>query len=276
MITGVWTAFPQCYDRDDRVLGQVITHLFEQGVSGLFLLGTTGQGPDYTVWERKNLTDRLLSLMSEPQQAIVAISANAASDVRELLEHAWQHEVRGIALTPPYYGTFAPEELVHWAATVFQNLPKSGEIYLYNMPLASPTRWSIPVVSAIDEMIGVDGIKDSSGDVAQLREYMRWSQHKNASVLVGNERLTLYHYLSGGHGVVSGLSAACPELVVKLVKQCEMGQWSEARNTQAEVNRRLDEVQGSTLRASVRALVELMEKNGILLLSSNSGFKGVR
>jgi dihydrodipicolinate synthase/N-acetylneuraminate lyase len=263
VITGVWTAFPQCYDRDDRALGKAIGHLFDQGVSGLFLLGTTGQGPDFTISERKSLTDRLLNLMPDPRHAVVAISANAASDVRELLQHAWQRGVRGVALTPPYYGLFAPEELVEWTATVFRNIPKTGEVYLYNMPLASPTRWSTPVITAIDEMIGIDGIKDSSSDVAQLRQYMRWSQGKNVSVLVGNERLTLYHYLNGGHGVVSGLSAAWPTLVVTLTKQCEMTQWSEARTTQAEVNRWLDEAQGSTLRASVRILVEFMERNGL-------------
>ena len=265
MINGVWTAFPQCYDRDERALGHAITYLFHENITGLFLLGTTGQGPDFTVAERKRLAERLLRLTQSPERVIIAISANAAGHVRELLEHAWEHGVKGVALTPPYYGRFGPDELIQWVADVFRDPPppRGGEVYLYNVPLASPTLWSLPVVSAIDKMIGVDGIKDSSGDVSQLLTYVQWSRGRDTSILVGNERLTMYHYLNGGHGVVSGLSAAAPELMVRLVRQCADAQWLQARDTQVEVNQLLDTIQGPTLRASVRNLVKLMDTNGV-------------
>lgn len=265
MLEGLWTALPRWVDEeDDRRLGRALERIMAQGVDGFFVLGTTGLGADLTVSARQHMLEKLVSLSADAQRIVVAVSANASGDVRELVIHAFAQGVRGIALTLPFYGRFDPPEIERWAQQLFQNVKKEGDVYLYNIPSVVPTSWLTPVVESVDQLIGVDGIKDSSGNVGQLWEYLQWAEDHHASVLVGDERLTIYSCFMGAHGVVSGLSAAYPKLMVDLLTACHNSDWIEARRLQNLVNLRLKDVASNTPREGVAKLVQVMINTGIL------------
>lgn len=264
MITGLWTALPPLDRTQDQELGGALEYLLAHGVDGFFALGTTGRGADLTLIERQRFLERLIGLVGMPQKIVIAISANPPGDVRALMEHAFSLGVEGVAMTPPFYGAFDQNELIEWVHGVFDGIRKERSVYLYNMPAVGHTVWELDMVSLVDEMIGIDGIKDSSGDIGQVLQYLAWASGHNASVLVGNERLTTYHYLAGGHGVVSGLSAMYPRMMADLIGYCTRREWDQACSAQEQVNRQLENLVGRSLRAGAAALVQGMRVQGIL------------
>ncbi len=263
VISGVWAALPNIYGWSDVKVGHTLEHLMGRGIDGLFVLGTTGQGADFSVGERQMLLERLCHLGPDPKRVVVAVSANAATDVRELMQHAANAGVRGMAMTPPFYGRFGEEEIERWVKTIFAGQTKSGEMYLYNMPAVGHAVWSLPLVRAVDSLVGVDGIKDSSGETEWLLRYLDWVEGRDASVLVGDERLTTYSALAGGHGAVSGLSTAYPELMVDLVAACRQKDWESAMGLQRRVNHYLEAFRGLTPHGAGQALIAAMVQNGI-------------
>ena len=265
MIRGLWTALPPLYGSTDSVLGHALEYLLHNGVDGFFVMGTTGQGADRSLGERQQFLERLVGLTGVPKQMVVAISANPARDVRDLMAHAFSLGVQGVAMTPPFYGAWSQAELAEWLHGVFDGMHKEGGVYLYNMPAIGHTVWSTDNLSLVDEIVGgIDGIKDSSGDVNQLLQYVAWAKGHGASVMVGNEGLTTFHYLSGGHGVVSGLSAVYPRVMADLIQYCFYRQWDQAVILQRDVNRLLQGLTRNSLRAGSRALVDAMQAEGIL------------
>lgn len=263
MVSGLWTALPNIYGWTDKAIAGSLEAILTSGVDGLFVLGTTGQGTDFTVKERQNILGKLRALVGDPQRLIVAVSANSADDVREMVQHAYSVGVRGVAITPPFYGRFGDGEIERWVGRIFTDGPKKAEVYLYNMPSIGHSVWSPLLASAIDQLVGVDGIKDSSGEIDQLLGYINWVEGKHASVMVGDERLATYSFLMGGHGVVSGLSAAYPNLMVDLVGSCIQRDWEKARLLQHQVNQQLRKLDGLTPHAAVKALVDAMVENGV-------------
>lgn len=263
MLTGLWTALPPVYDRTDQEIVHAVNRLFTEGVDGLFILGTTGQGADLSVSKRHQILERMVGLTEAPHRIVVAISATPASDVRALMDHACALGIQGVALTPPFYGAFNQDEIQQWAREVFGQVAKTSDVYLYNMPTIGHTVWSVDLVSIVNDIIGVDGVKDSSGDPNQLMDYLGWAANRNASVLVGDERLTTYSYLAGSHGVVSGLSAVHPRLMAELINSCRCQRWDSAIALQKQVNMELRTLSRGSARSSARELVQQMEQTGM-------------
>lgn len=265
MISGIWAALPNVFGRfSQRAVGKALERLLNEGIDGFLLSGTTGHGVDYTVGEREDILRQVLGLVSDPGQLIVAVSANAATDVRHLMAHAFDLGVRGIALTPPFYGDYSDAEVGDWSERVFHGMSKTGQIYLYNIPSATHTRWLPAHLTALDEMIGIDGIKDSSGTIDQLQAFVAWARPRDAGVLVGNERLATYGYLVGAHGLVSGLSCALPGLVVSLARAATASDWERAKGFQAEVDAKLGGLKTKTPHEASATLIAWMEENRIL------------
>jgi dihydrodipicolinate synthase/N-acetylneuraminate lyase len=265
MITGVWTALPNLFNvlTNEQLVG-VLDSLFNEGIDGLFLLGTTGQGTDYSLSQRMEILESVLQHVPDAKRVVVAASANAAQDARNLITHAMDHGVRGVALTPPYYSSFSEQEIQSWAAEVFSGIDKKAGIYLYNIPGATRSTWSLDSVTFVHDLIGVDGIKDSSGEPKQLLDYIAWSKSHHATVLAGDEHLTVYNYLMGGHGIVSGLSSAYPKLLVDLAAQSSKRAWEQTVPLQNDVYQHLALLRGQSPRETVQTLIRWMRENKIL------------
>ena len=267
MINGIWSALPNTsmWARNSQVLERTLTNLFESNIDGLFILGTTGQGADEALSVRMKVSEQIVEAAGNGSRVITAVSANAAQDVRELIGHAQALGVRGVAFTPPFYGSHNDQELRLWLEKVLTGQNSSCEYYLYNIPSVTFNRWSVPLVEFANKLTPIAGIKDSSGSPQQLCDFSEWTSQHGASLMVGDERLGLYHLMMGGAGIVSGLSAAYPKLLSQLHAAAVQRDWNTCISLQMEINRRLNDLSlsASSARDSVRVLVEWMNQNGI-------------
>jgi dihydrodipicolinate synthase/N-acetylneuraminate lyase len=267
MIQGIWTALPDlwCQDQADR-LERIVNSLLTRGISGLLALGTTGLGAELSLQNRMSVLERLARMVGDKQRLIAAISANPASDVRLLLEHANSLGIKGVAITPPFYGNWTNAELLDWVEAALGGTRHSLEIYLYHIPAAVRNGWDPELLTQVDQSIGIEGMKDSSGDVARFAAYLAWGQKRGRpfSLLVGNERLTSYCLMLGGQGVVSGLSNAYPDLMVKAYTACQQKDWDAVTTLQAEINAKLERLSSASQRQVPKVLLELARENGVL------------
>jgi len=95
-------------------------HLLRQGVTGVFVCGTTGEGLSMSVEERKQVAGRWADVRrGTPLGLWVHVGANALPDVVELARDAKRIGADAVALMPPCFFRPADEEqLVAWCASV--------------------------------------------------------------------------------------------------------------------------------------------------------------
>ncbi|MBE3559788.1 MAG: dihydrodipicolinate synthase family protein [Ktedonobacteraceae bacterium] len=252
MIEGVWAALPDLWNRAEAdLLERAVERLLARGVDGFFAPGTTGLGAELSVRRRMQVLERLVRAINaagerQQQKMVAAISANAAEDVHTLLEHAGSLGVKGVALTPPSYGMWTHADLLAWLDAALdgrQDGKQSNlEIYLYHIPAAVRTGWDPDLLTTIDQRFNIEGIKDSSGDVARLAAYLAWGRRRGRpfSLMVGNERLTSYGLMLGASGVVSAFACAYPDLMIKICTACRQKDWDAVAALQNEINAKLD------------------------------------
>lgn len=105
-------------------------------------------------------------------------------------------------------------------------------VILYNIP----QRTRVPITpELIEALLGYPhliGIKDSSGDLAQMEQYLRYMPQLR--VWVGEEKFLLKCLQGGGAGTISGLANVRPQPLVQIVARFDAGEVCEG--TQAQVD----------------------------------------
>jgi dihydrodipicolinate synthase/N-acetylneuraminate lyase len=204
----------------------------EAGVQGLFVLGSTGQGPAMSMEERKQTTAIALRQAQKRVPVVIHIGTADAWSTAELGEHAAVHGADAIAIVPPYYYSDHSEFeiLAHYEA-VSKAVPLP--IYIYENPKYSGI--SIPPGLALrmkEKVPALKGIKVAYGQGALL-EYVRLLP--DVSVFTGNADLFgLVPF--GVAGMINPPTSFVPELCVALFRALDSKDYPTAVEAQKKVD----------------------------------------
>ena len=189
------------------------------GCDGVTLFGTTGEGPAFTVAERKALLEVMLGNGIRANQLIITITALALGDAIELGRHAARLGVRRQMLMPPfYYNQPRDAGIVEAVSQVVRGIGDDGlKLLLYHFPAMSTFGFSQP---AIAELVRrhpgqVVGVKDSSGDLAHSLALVQ--AFPTLSILVGAEPDIAPVMMAGGSGSINGLANLAPGLMRRVI-----------------------------------------------------------
>jgi len=215
-------------------LNRLIDHVIRGGVHGLFLLGTTGEGPSLSYRLRRELITHTIRQADGRVPVLVSISDTAFVESVELARFAAQGGADAVIVVPPFYLPEGQPELREYLEHLLPELPLP--LYLYNMPPLTKVAFDYETVCWAMRQPRILGIKDSSANMvyfsqllAILRERPEWT------VLMGPEELLAPSVLMGGHGGVNGGANIYPRLYVQLYESARAGDLEKARDLQGRV-----------------------------------------
>jgi 4-hydroxy-tetrahydrodipicolinate synthase len=215
---------------------RLVERILVGGVNGIFLLGTTGEGPSLSYRLRRELVDRVCRQVRHRVPILVGITDTAFVESIALARHAADAGADAVVVAPPYYMPEGQPELMEWLQHLVPELPLP--LFLYNMPPLTKVAFEFETVRrALDEP-RIVGLKDSSGDLAYFTQIAALLKLRpDWSLLVGPEELLLESMSAGGHGGVSGGANIFPKLYVRLVEAARAGDAARAGELQAQVRR---------------------------------------
>jgi 4-hydroxy-tetrahydrodipicolinate synthase len=215
----VHVALTTPFDADgDPHAGALQAHvelLIEDGVDGLVVAGTTGEGP----------------LLEENEiEAVVTAAVQAAGDRLEVVAHVGRPSTPAsvrlaaaaaqagadalIAVTPYYFGLGDDQVLRHYQTLLgaVDGLP----VLAYTFPDRTGNELSPEVLDRLAGE-GLAGLKDSTKSAERHREYLEVGRrHPDLRVFVGSESLTLQSLRGGGAGAISALANARADVLLRL------------------------------------------------------------
>lgn len=211
---------------DAEGLERLVEHVVAGGVSGVFILGTTGEGPSLGYALRRELVRSACRAVSGRVPVLVGITDTAYVESVRMAQHAAEVGAAALVLATPYYFPAGQSELVEYLGHLVPELPLP--LLLYNMPSMTKTRFAPETVRRVMDLEGVVGIKDSSGDLAYLETMCRLASARDDwSVFIGPEEKLAEAVALGAHGGVCGGANLCPRLFVELHEAAVAG--DEAR-----------------------------------------------
>jgi 4-hydroxy-tetrahydrodipicolinate synthase len=196
---------------------RLIEHILSGGVHGLFILGTTGEGPSLSYQLREQLIELTCKQVAGRVPVLVGITDTAISESVRIAKKAADAGAKALVMAhPPYFPAAGPETL-SYIKHLAPQLPLP--MFLYNMPSHTKLVFDPKTVRAAADIDGVIGLKDSSANMFYFHQLQMVCKDKpDFSLLVGPEELTGEAVLLGGHGGVNGGSNMKPQLYVDLYK----------------------------------------------------------
>jgi len=220
---------------DEAGLERLVEHVLAGGVHGLFVLGTTGEGPALPMQVRRAVVAAVLRQVGSRVPVLVGISDTVLADSLALARCAADAGAAAVVAAPPYYFPTGQEPLERWCRTLVAGLPLP--LLLYNMPEMVKTILEADTVRRLADLGGIVGIKDSGGDLGTFAAYadIVRDARPDWSLLIGPEQMLPQAHARGGHGGVCGGANVAPRLFVDLQAALERGDEAAAAGFQRQV-----------------------------------------
>jgi len=222
-LRGIWPALLTPLTADLRVESRLFAaharELLDRGCAGVTPFGTTGEGPSFSVAERKAGVEALAREIP-PARILVSTSCASLEDVVELTRHAVSLGAWGSLLMPPFFQKQVSEQgVIDAYAYVIDRVP-GIRLVLYHLPQLSGVPLTHGVIAALlDRYPGVIvALKDSGCDLATSLRFADAFLGR-IGVHVGNEADLTALGRRGSAGAVSGLANFLPGLVRRLVER---------------------------------------------------------
>lgn len=228
--TGIWPALltPLHADLsiDHNRLAAHCKKLLASGCEGVTPFGTTGEGPSFSMAERKHTLEQLIKNGVPAAQITVSTSCTALPETLALTRHAVTSGVHGCLMLPPFFIKRVTDEgIIDSYRYVIDGMADAGlldrlRLYLYHIPQVSGVGLSHHVIALLKKMYPetILGIKDSQCDTAHSIA-LADAFMKELTVYVGYEPDLPELSRRGSTGAISGLANFMPRLVGRLVMQ---------------------------------------------------------
>lgn len=225
---------------DLDLLGQIGEWVGTKGVHAFMALGTTGEGPILSAEDRKHIVETLAGIPGTP--TIAQVGHPSLKTAIDLAEHAISHGAVACSALPMFY--YTPDDAAietYYKAIAAAIAPRP--FYLYTLPALTHVDLSPNLVRKLaNEIDNLAGIKDSSGNVTLLAQYVEVFRNRG-KVFCGNDRLLLHSLRVGARGYVTSGSGVVPEPYSALWQAAEAGRWDEAVKAQADIDRLVETFQ---------------------------------
>jgi 4-hydroxy-tetrahydrodipicolinate synthase len=230
-LTGCGTALVTPFRRDGGVdeaaLHSLVNWQVESGIDFLVPCGTTGEASTLTEQEWLRVIEIVVAAAAGRVPIFAGCTHNATHEaVVRARKLSQVHGLAGILTANPYYNRPGQDgQFQHFKAIAeATQLP----LLLYNIPSRTGANLEPATVLRLAGLKNVIGIKESSGNIAQITELLTTAP-TNFKVFAGDDGLVLPVLALGGAGLVSVASNVIPGQMARMVRAALESDWTEAR-----------------------------------------------
>ncbi len=212
-------------------LERLIEHTLAGGVHGLFILGTSGEGPGLSYRLRREVIQHVCKQVRGRVPVLVGITDTAFAESIAIARYAADAGAQSVVSAGPYYLPVAQPELLDYVSRLTQEQPLP--LFIYNMPQLTKVHFEPETLRQLAHLEKIVGLKDSSADLAYFDKLVALKkQRPDWSVLVGPEHLLMETMRRGGDGGVNGGANFYPSLFVELFEAVKSGDSLRAADLQ--------------------------------------------
>jgi 4-hydroxy-tetrahydrodipicolinate synthase len=200
---------------DVEAVDRVVEHLIQGGVSGLFVLGTTGEGPSLTYQMRYEMVERTCEHVKGRVPVLVGVTDTSLAESIALAEHAAACGAAAIVAAAPFYFDVSQSALEAWFRELADRSPLP--VMLYNMPSCVGVTLDLEIVDALSHHPNVAGIKDSGGEWTYFQALCdKHRDRQDFVIFMGPEELLAEAVAAGANGGVCGGANLLPQVYSRL------------------------------------------------------------
>ncbi|MET3175109.1 UNVERIFIED_ORG: 4-hydroxy-tetrahydrodipicolinate synthase [Arthrobacter sp. UYCu721] len=212
---------------DVQSLENVTKHLLDGGVSGLFVLGSSGEVTHMTNTERDLVVQTVAGVNAGQVPVIVGAVEQTTNRVIEEARRVIALGADSIVATSLYYAISNAQE----NGTHFRSIAAAVDVpvFAYDVPVRTHFKLPTDLLVELGREGVIAGVKDSSGDDVSFRQLLLAAKDiPNFDIFTGHEVVVDGALLGGAQGVVPGLGNVDPAGYRRLFDAAQAGDWAQA------------------------------------------------
>jgi 4-hydroxy-tetrahydrodipicolinate synthase len=240
---------------DYEALGRFLEFQIENGINAIVVMGTTGENATIEYADQKEIIRFTVEKVAKRVPVIAGTGTNNTAHVLHNTKNACEVGADAILVVTPYYNKATQNGLYEHFKTVAD--ASTVPVILYNVPGRTGCNLLPKTVARLAEHPNIVGIKEATGNMAQMVEIMHLCGDK-IDVYSGEDALTVSMMAMGGAGTISVLSNVAPKEAVAMTDACLAGDYAAAAKMQCDllplINALFSEVNPIPAKAGVSAL----------------------
>jgi 4-hydroxy-tetrahydrodipicolinate synthase len=242
---GVYAALVTPIDEFGRpdlaAFDRVIEFIVEREVDGVVIGGGTAEYPHFDVNDRAALAAQAVRRIAGRRPVAVCVGTSSVHTTLTLTRSAAESGCDALVLPMPSFFQYSQDDLVAYCETVCASVPMP--FLLYNLPSFTNNAVEVPTaIRLLNEVPNLIGMKDSSGNVADLKPLGEARKRSDFSLFVGDDSVLLGALQAGWDGVVSGIACFVPELIGAVYRSYRSGDEALASSYQAMLDALIEQV----------------------------------
>ena len=214
-----------------EALDQGINRAIDAGVTGLLLLGATGEALALSPDERREQVAHAISTIAGRANVVVGCMGYTPEETLEQVKTAAELGAQAAMITPPFYGGLEPEAATEALRQVMVQSPLP--ILVYNNPHSTGVDLSPEHLASLVDTGTFWAVKETSGEALRVRELRAAldAAGENGSqieVFVGADGIALEGFTQGATGWVAASAWLLPNECQKLWQAVEAKDWAQA------------------------------------------------
>lgn len=229
MFKGTATALITPFRKDGKIDEQGLRDLVDfqesMGIDAIVPCGSTGESATLDHAEHVRAIEVVID-QAKKAKIIAGAGSNSTQEAIDLSVKSADMGADYILSISPYYNKPTQEGIYQHFKRVSEacDLP----IIVYNVPGRTGSNMEAGTTLRLAELPGISGIKEASGDMAQVMRIMA-ERPKDFSMISGDDALTFPLMALGGEGVISVTSNCAPKQMMEMVNSALAGDFVKAR-----------------------------------------------
>ncbi len=229
MFKGTATALITPFRKDGKIDEQGLRDLVDfqesMGIDAIVPCGSTGESATLDHAEHVRAIEVVID-QAKKAKIIAGAGSNSTQEAIDLSVKSADMGADYILSISPYYNKPTQEGIYQHFKRVSDacDLP----IIVYNVPGRTGSNMEASTTLRLAELPGISGIKEASGDMAQVMRIMA-ERPKDFAMISGDDALTFPLMALGGEGVISVTSNCAPKHMMEMVNSALAGDFAKAR-----------------------------------------------
>ncbi|MDP4820382.1 MAG: dihydrodipicolinate synthase family protein, partial [Saprospiraceae bacterium] len=203
LIAATFSPFSPTGELHTDIIPEYARMLRINGIKGVFINGTTGEGASLMFDEKKALIAAWAPYQAPDFKVMAMVSGTSQQEGIALAAYAREHQLYGIAVNAPYYiKTGSVEALVDFIRPIAAAAPELA-FYFYHIPILTGVNLSMTsfLQQAGDAIPNFAGIKYTHNDLMEFNQCLRFDNYRY-DILWGWDEMLLAGLAMGAKGGV--------------------------------------------------------------------------
>lgn len=204
---------------------ELIEYQIESKVSGILLLGTTGEGALLSLKEKLSIIKLAIAVINRRVKLIIGCGDVNTLNAFKFAQKIAKLSIDYLLVMTPFYIKTNDKGIVEHYKLISQasNIP----IIIYHVPSRTGQTISINCLKELKKIKNIRGIKEASGNIEYIKLIKKYIDDEFI-LLGGNDELMVQVMENKGSGIISVLSNSHPLVVSEIMELCLNNHYKDA------------------------------------------------